>query len=391
MIKSKNKKIVLMYDFFSEPGGVERIMLFQARTLKKAGYDVSFAFAYVDEKLRRERLFEFPVIEYSKFLIKDETLKICSSLISDGKMKNFTGAGLVICHSFPASYFALRMQNKLKIPYILHLHHPPQFLYTADVSWANNSFKRKFSYTAGILLRPILRKFDRHCVTSAKGYLIECESVNRIIKETYGISSGTVIYPPFDPLFQIVKCTRKDLEKFGITKKYILGSGRIIKQKRFDYLIDAFSKLDNKELQLVIAGKYSEEIKKELEDIANKKGVKILFLGSLNIKDLVKVYNLASVTVLTCPKEWFGLVPIEAMACGCPVIAWKDNFGPEESISEGIGGFLAKPYDTEDLARKISLAISKRWNKNKIRKSVSKFSEEEVAKKLVNKINQFFE
>ncbi|MEI6058819.1 MAG: glycosyltransferase family 4 protein, partial [archaeon] len=356
--------------------------------LKKAGYDVSFAFAYVDEKLREERLAEFPVIEYSKFIIKDETLKICSSLISDGKMESFKGTDLVICHSFPSSYFALRMQNKLKIPYILHLHHPPQFLYTADASWANNSFKRKFSYTFGKILRPLLRRFDKYCVTSAKDYLIECESVNRIIKEIYGISSGTVTYPPFDPVFKIVKCSMKDLEKFGITKKYILGSGRIIKQKRFDYLVEAFSNLKNKDLQLVIAGKYSEEMKKELDDLANKKGVKLLFLGSLNIEDLVRVYNLASVTVLTCPKEWFGLVPIEAMACGCPVVAWKDNFGPEESISEGIGGFLAKPYDTEDLTRKISLALSKKWNREAIRKSVSKFSEDAVAKKLINKIDQ---
>ncbi len=386
-MEKKRKKIILMYDFFSEPGGVERIMLFQARALKKAGYDVSFAFAYVDENLRKERLGEFPVMEYSKFMIKDETLNICSSLVSDGKMKNFEGSDLVICHSFPSSYFARRMQKKFNIPYVLHLHHPPQFLYTADSSWANNSFKRKFSYTVGKILRPLLRKFDKYCVRNAKDYLIECESVNRMIKEIYGFS-GTVTYPTFDPVFNIVKCSMKDLKKWGITKKYILGSGRVIKQKRFDYLIDSFSKLDYKDFQLVIAGRYPEDVKKDLEDLADKKGVKVLFLGPVNIEDLVKLYNLASVTVLTCPKEWFGLVPIEAMACGCPVVAWKDNFGPEESISEGIGGFLAKPYDTTEMAKKIDLAISKKWDKKSVRNSVLRFSEDVVAKKLVKKIKE---
>lgn len=375
-----------MYDFFSERGGIERIMLFQAKTLKNEGYDVSFAFAYVDEKLKNERLADFSVLEYSKFPFKNETLQICSSLISDGKMKNLKGNDIIICHSFPASYFALRIQNKLKIPYLLHLHHTPKFLYTADINWANNSFKRKFSYLAGIILRPFLRRLDKYCVSKAEDYLIEDKSVGIVIKKIYGVS-GTITFPTFDPLFNIVSCSMKDLEKFGITKKYILASGRIVKQKRLDYLVDALSKLNNMDLQLVIAGSYSKKIKKYLEKLANKKGVNLLFLGQLSTNDLVKLYNLASATVLTCPEEGFGLVSIESMACGCPAVAWKDNSGPEESISEGIGGFLAKPYDTGDLAKKIEMALLKKWDKKKIRKSVLRFSEAAVSKKLVNKIN----
>ena len=46
------------------------------------------------------------------------------------------------------------------------------------------------------------------------------------------------------------------------------------------------------------------------------------------------------------------------MACGCPVVAWKDNFGPQETVIEGVNGFLAKPYSIEDLARKINKSLS---------------------------------
>ena len=81
----KKKKIVLMYDFLSEHGGVERVMLFQAKVLKQAGYDITFAFAYVDEKLRKTKLKGFKVIEYAPLPIKNETLQISSSILRNRK------------------------------------------------------------------------------------------------------------------------------------------------------------------------------------------------------------------------------------------------------------------------------------------------------------------
>lgn len=379
------KKIIIMYDFFSEHGGIERIMLFQANALKKAGYDVSFAFAYVDEKLKADRLKGFKVIEYAKFPIKNETIQICSSILRKNIINKFKDTDLIICHSFPASYLALKIKRKSGCKYILHLHHPPQFLYNADLDWAKNSFKRKFSFIVGKTLRTPLRKFDFLCVKNADYYFLECETVQRIINETYNVN-GTVLYPTVNKQFKIKKIKQNELSKYGIKGDYILGSGRVIRQKRFDYLINAFSKLKDKELQLVIAGKYNDNVKKELEEIAKQNNLKILFLGALKLPELIKVYNLAKVVVLTCPKEWFGLVPIESMACGCPVVGWKDNFGPQETIIEGRNGFLAKPYDVNDLAEKINKVLDKKWDKNKIRKSVEKFSEEKIAKKLVSKV-----
>jgi len=383
----EKKKIVMMYDFFSEHGGVERIMLFQAKALKKAGYDVSFAFAYVDEKLKRERLQGFKVIEYGKLSIKNETLQISSSILRNNFVEKFKDFDLIICHSFPSSYLALRIKKRFKIPYILHLHHPPQFLYNADLDWAKNSLKRKVSFIIGKILRKNLRKFDFYCVKNADAYFAECETVKRILNEVYNIES-VVIYPTVDNVFKIKKVQLEALQKLGIEKDYILGSGRIIKQKRFDYLVKAFSKLKNKNLQLVLAGKYEEDMKKQLDVVAKHYNVNILFLGPLELPDLIKVYNLAKVTVLTCPKEWFGLVPIEAMACGCPVVSWKDNFGPQETIIENKSGFLAEPYNVNDFSVKINKALNKKWIKKEIRKTVDKFSEKEIGRNLVREVEK---
>jgi len=382
------KKIALLYDFFSEHGGVERIMLFQARALKKAGFQVSFAFAYVDENLKKERLSEFEVIEYAKLPVKNETLQICSSILRDSTAEKFKKFDLLICHSFPSSYLALRVKKKFKIPYIIHLHHPPQFLYTADLNWARNSFKRKFSFAAGKIFNSSLKKFDFKCVQNAESYFLECETVRRIVKNTYGID-GIVLYPTIGKDFALRKHNLKELEKYGIKKDYVLGSGRIVPQKKFDFLIKAFSMLKEKNLQLVLVGKYDDKTRIELKNLASAHNIKILFLGPVEISELIKIYNLAKTTVLTCPKEWFGIVPIESMACGCPVVAWKDCSGPQETIIEGKNGFLAKPYEVSDLAEKIGRAVKKRWDKKEIITSVEKFSEESQAKVLIDALKKF--
>ncbi|MFH1711035.1 MAG: glycosyltransferase family 4 protein [Nanoarchaeota archaeon] len=368
------KKILLMYDFFSEHGGIERVMLFQARALKKAGFNVTFAFAYVDEKLKNERLKEFEVIEYSPFFIKNETIQICSSILRNEMVERFKDFNLIICHSFPASYFAVRIKKKFKIPLIIHLHHPPQFIYSMNPAWAKSSFKRMFSYSLGKLFNPFLKAFDRYCLEKADYYFVAGKAVQRVIQETYGIE-GNILYPTVDSNFGIVPCNIKDLESYNLTQDFILGSGRIVKQKRFDYLLNSYSKLKSKNLQLVLAGKWDDSEKEELDNLAKTLRISVLFLGPVKLDDLKKLYNLAKVTVLTCPKEWFGLVPVEAMACGCPVVAWRDNFGPQETVLDNKTGILVEPYSIDSMVKGIDLAINKKWNKRFISKSAEKYNE----------------
>ena len=50
--------------------------------------------------------------------------------------------------------------------------------------------------------------------------------------------------------------------------------------------------------------------------------------------------------------------PLEAMACGTPVVAWDDGGGPSEAIIDGKTGYLAKPYDVHDFAEKVLKVLS---------------------------------
>ena len=111
-------------------------------------------------------------------------------------------------------------------------------------------------------------------------------------------------------------------------------------------------------------------------------------LGRISEEKLIKSYNEAIVFVLTAPNEDFGIVPIESLSCGTPVVAWNDGAGPLEYIKENINGFLAEPYDLKDFAEKIEKVYNKKWDKNKIIKTLEKLSEENQSKIFLEEIEK---
>ncbi len=379
------KTVILMYEFLSEYGGIERVMLSEARALKKKGYNAKFAFAYVDNRLR-EKLKGFEVIEYGKTWIKNEPLQIISALVKTNFFKKLK-CDLIVCHSFPsASYTAYRMHKKFKIPYIQFIHHYPQFLYNSNASWANNTWKRRIAFFAGKIIGSYLRKIDKNCVQNAGLIIVNSKMVQKTVKSIYN-RNGIICYPPVDSLFMEKKNDSGIISrKYNLPKEFILASGRIVPLKKFEYLIQAVAQLKNKQ-EIIFAGKCNESYTSELQEMANKLEVRIKFLGEVG-KDLKGIYSAAKLTVLTCPKEYFGMVPIEAMACGCPVIAWADQSGPQETVINGINGYLAQPYKTEDLSIQIKKALEKKWNKSKIKKSVDKFSEEKIGNQFISIIKR---
>jgi len=81
------------------------------------------------------------------------------------------------------------------------------------------------------------------------------------------------------------------------------------------------------------------------------------FTGRLADEQVKEYMGKAKAVICPTTNEPFGLVPIEAMACGTPVIA-SNSGGPRETVIDGEVGFLFKPDDEYDLARKINILRS---------------------------------
>ncbi len=157
--------------------------------------------------------------------------------------------------------------------------------------------------------------------------------------------------------------------KYNLPDKFILYLGTVEPRKNVDGIIRAYSKLrvDNRELRdykLVIAGGRgwkSDDIYKEWERSEFKDDIK--FLGYINSKDKVYLYNLASVFVYPSFYEGFGFPPLEAMACGAPVVTSYAASLPEVT---GDAALMIDPYNINDIAQAMQEILTDENLRNKL-------------------------
>lgn len=135
--------------------------------------------------------------------------------------------------------------------------------------------------------------------------------------------------------------------EFNISEPFsVLYVGRLIPGKGIDVLIRAIALLQQEiSVKLIIAGKGPPRYVRKLRQLAKKMNVNASFRGQIAHKRIDRLYR--AVDCLVCPSqqhEAFGLVNVEAMASGIPVIA-SDNGGIREIIDSGHNGYLIYPYN----------------------------------------------
>jgi phosphatidylinositol alpha-mannosyltransferase len=140
--------------------------------------------------------------------------------------------------------------------------------------------------------------------------------------------------------------------------KTILFVGRLEGRKGVKYLLSAYKELSgrNENVQLLIAGSGSDEDRLR-SYISEEKIPRVTFLGFISDKD--KVHYLHRADVFCSPAtrgESFGIVLLEAMAAGCPIVA-GDNIG-YQTVMKGTGAIsLVNPRDTADFARRLEILL----------------------------------
>jgi len=143
------------------------------------------------------------------------------------------------------------------------------------------------------------------------------------------------------------------IEKFNDKKLNILFVGRLEKRKGLKYLIDAYNKVKNefKESRLIVVGpgtRFLGKYKKQVQDYGLKD---VHFIGTVSDSQLPGYYNTADVFCAPATgQESFGIVLLEAMACGKPVIA-SNIEGYAGVMKDGKEGILVPPKSGEGLAK----------------------------------------
>jgi len=179
-------------------------------------------------------------------------------------------------------------------------------------------------------------------------------------------------FRPISDITRLEECRRK----YRLPKEFILYVGLIEPRKNLPGLLKAYTRLvqEGGRPKLVIAGRYGwgyEDVARQIRAL-NLKG-KVLFTGYIPAQDLPMVYNLAQIFVYPSLYEGFGFPPLEAMACGTPVISSGESCMPEIL---GKAPLYFDAYNEDDIAKKMKTIISdKELRKDLIKKGLEQVKE----------------
>jgi len=163
--------------------------------------------------------------------------------------------------------------------------------------------------------------------------------------------------------------------EYNLPNSYILYVGSEQSRKNFIFIIKAFYRLKKKynlnDLKLIKAGspQISDAQRNKIFDLIKELNLQkdVIFTNYVSEEYLVKLYNAADIFVYPSLYEGFGLPPLEAMACGCPVITSNTSSLPEVV---GDAGIMIDPFDVDSLTE----SMHKILTDNDLKKELSKKS-----------------
>lgn len=178
----------------------------------------------------------------------------------------------------------------------------------------------------------------------------------------------------------------------------LLFVGRISRLKQIELCLKTLSfliKSQDKEVSLTIVGPISDEIYfGELKALAEQLKITewVKFVGSIEQKELLPYYQKANLLLLPSAHESFGMVMVEAMACGTPVAAIKGSGGPDEIVENDLNGILAskETYAERVLHYFQNKEIELRLSENARIIATEKWSLSQTEAALRNSVNQVF-
>lgn len=346
-------RIAIVHDFLREYGGAERVV----EILHEIWPEAPIFTAFVDYKglgphAERIRKWDIrPSWVQNNFIVKKfhSPLRFLAPKIWESF--DFTGYDVIISS---ASWFITKGIIKPKnAVHICYLHSVPRALYGYEtrMNWQKHFLTRIY----GNIVNHYLRNYDFESAQKVDYFIANSMETARRIKKFYRRES-TVIYPPveikkvqsakFKDQNQVQSLETEDEElKTEKINSYYLCVSRLARAKHIELAIRACNKL---RLPLYIIGKGIEE--KYLKSIA---GPTIEFFGEVDDKKLAEIYRGCKALIFPAVEEDFGIVPVEAMGFGKPVIAYKSG-GVTETVVDGRTGVFFEKSTEEDLEKAIS-------------------------------------
>lgn len=283
--------------------------------------------------------------------------KKCKQVIQKNKLK----FDLIHTHFlFPSAYAGIILKEKYHKPIIVTAHGSDTY---------KEPFLNEFNFKRA---KNILDKVD--LITVPSEFMVQkVKEINPAIKNKINLI----------PNFIDINLFKIKVKKENRIKK-ILMVGNLIESKGYLKLIPTVKNLlkirQDFVVQIIGEGYLKSVLKKEIQTNQLEKFIQIL--GAKPNRELVNYYNQADVFFFPSESESFGIVQIEALVCGVPVIA-APNEGSKSIIKKELG-LLSKTFSPKEYADLINQALNQKWNKEELKKYViQNFSREKTKEKLL--------
>jgi phosphatidylinositol alpha-mannosyltransferase len=336
--------LVCPYNMFERAGGVGEVVVHLHQGLVKRGHKV---------KIITPRPFSFEGTVPEDYILLGTSTKFNAGLATDGTW-TFNAGSDEIQEVLDAENFDIINFHEPWAPILAR-----QILQLSDAVHVGTFHANLIDSVAAKSLvnlflpygRGIGEKLDLVTAVSPAPaqVLIDKDPAHRLVKTIQYIPNGIDIK---------TYRTRPSMALKHPKMKTILYIGRLEGRKGVKYLLRAFHELSqrNDKVQLMIAGSGPDESK--LRDYVSEQEIpRVTFLGYISDKD--KIHHLHRADAFCSPAtrgESFGIVLLEAMAAGCPVVA-GDNIG-YQSVMQGTGAIsLVNPKDTVDFARRLEIIL----------------------------------
>ncbi len=344
-------KVALVYDHLTQFGGAERVL----QALASLWPDAPIYTTVYDERgtggVFAGRVMRTSFIQSLPFATRyPHAYTPLLPLAVEGW--DFSSFDLVISVAGP---FAKGIVTRPPTRHIAYCLTPPRFLWEGSHAFWKYLGYPKIARVAVAPVQTYIRLWDAHAAQRATDMV----AISRTVAERVGAYWGreaSVIYPPVrTDVFQPVQDARRDI---------FIAAGRLVSYKRFDIAIRAAQAAG---VPLVIAGDGPE--RSRLERLTRGD---VRFVGRVSDEQLRDLY--AHARALIFPQEEdFGIVPVEAMACGTPVIAYARG-GAAETVLDGVTGVLVEEQSVDAFASALHTFRDGRYAPEACRKRAEQFS-----------------
>lgn len=315
-------------------------------------------YTYDNVEVYYPRCAYIPLSYMSKILI-DNRLRVVENCIKRHQLH----FDIIHAHfTWPSGYIGTKLKEKYGKPVIVTIHENSDW-FDQEVGMRHSRISSTWSGADALI------RVNRKDVPTLKRYN----------ERVYSIPNG--FSPSFYPLDMYVS-----REQLGLPKdaRIIFALGILTQRKGFNYLVDAMEQVCSYRDTVIcfIGGAGPERGSLQVQIDRLHLGEKVKLLGSVPSDILPLWMNACDLFVLPSLSESFGIVQIEAMACGKPVVSAR-NRGSEEVVTSDEYGLLVEPADPEDLAEKILVALDREWDRDAILEYAQRYTWENIAKKII--------